>query len=322
MTPIISIIVPVYNAGTHFTTLLDSILAQTFTQFELILVLDCPTDGSDKVAKAYAHQDARIVVIENERNLHIGFSRNKGLQIAKGNYIAFADHDDWVYPTWLEVLYNKAIESNADVVVSAIENRCGSKHDYYRFPKTTQPDELQKGMLEAMLCSRHSIPNTQSFSNANSIWNQLYKAQVIKDNDIQFPDNRKLSYEDALFNIEVFLCANKVVAVPETLYVHITHKNNTFDLYHYKSYNHLTAYLKQLEQLVFDGKIALPFLGESVLRKYFVCVFNEYKCKGAWATLRLLCKLRKHPFRVAVNAYKQTKPALTAAKKLFLLWIS
>lgn len=322
MTPIISIIVPVYNAGTHFTTLLDSILAQTFTQFELILVLDCPTDGSDKVAKAYAHQDTRIVVIENERNLHIGFSRNKGLQIAKGNYIAFADHDDWVYPTWLEVLYNKAIESNADVVVSAIENRCGSKHDYYRFPKTTQPDELQKGMLEAMLCSRHSIPNTQSFSNANSIWNQLYKAQVIKDNDIQFPDNRKLSYEDALFNIEVFLCANKVVAVPETLYVHITHKNNTFGLYHYKSYKHLTAYLKQLEQLVFDGKIAMPFLGESVLRKYFVCVFNEYKCKGAWATLRLLCKLRKHPFKVAVNAYKQTKPALTAAKKLFLLWIS
>ncbi len=318
----ISVIVPVYNAGKHFNVLLDSILAQTFTQFELILVLDCPTDGSDKVAKAYAQKDSRIVIVENEQNLHIGYSRNKGLQRAKGNYIAFADHDDYVQPSWLEVLYNKAIETNADVVVSAIENRCGNKQDFYRFPETTQPNELQKGMLEAMLCSRHSIPNTQSFNNANSIWNQLYRAQLINENEIQFPDNRKLSYEDALFNIEVFLHANKVVAVPETLYVHITHQSNTFGSYNYKSYEHLTAYLKRLEQLVLEHEITLPFMGEAVLRKYYVCLFNEFKHKGLWATMNLLGKLRKHDFKASVVSYKEAKPSLSVAKKLFLFWLT
>lgn len=318
----ISVIVPVYNAGEHFKALLDSILAQTFTQFELILVLDCPTDGSDKVAKAYAQKDSRIVLLENEHNLHIGYSRNRGLQQAKGRYIAFADHDDWVAPTWLEVLYHKAIETHADVVVSAIENRCAGKQDFYRFPDTTHPKALQEGMLEAMICSRHSVPNTQSFSNANSIWNQLYNAALIKQNGILFFDNKEISYEDALFNIQVFLHANKVVAVPEALYVHITHQHNTFGSYDYKSLAKLTAYLKRLEQLTLEYKMNSAFLGEAVLRKYFVCLFNEYKFKGAFAAVRLLGQLRKHAFKASVKAYKQTKPSLSVAKKLFLLYLA
>ncbi len=318
----ISVIVPVYNAGVHFATLLDSILAQTFTQFELILVLDCPTDGSDKVAKAYAQQDSRIVLVENEQNLHIGHSRNKGLQIAKGSYIAFADHDDYVQPTWLEILYNKAIETDADVVVSAIQNRCGSKQDYYRFPEDAHPKALQEGMLEAMLCSRHSQPNTQSYNNANSIWNQLYKAKLIKENGIEFPDNRKLSYEDALFNMQVFLHANKVVAVADVLYTHITHDNNTFGLYDYKQYNKLTAYLTYQEQLALSCPFNVAFLGEAVFRKYYVCLFNEFKFKGLWASIKLLVTLRKHNFKKAVASFKQTHPSLSIPKKLFLFWLT
>lgn len=319
--PSISIIVPVYNAGKYFTTLLDSILAQTFTQFELILVLDCPTDGSDTVAKRYAQKDNRIVIVENPANLNIGCSRNKGLQMAKGDYIAFADHDDYVYPTWLEELYTTALSTRADVVVCDIENRAEKGSSFYRFP-SMEPALLQQGMLQAMLCSKHSAPNTQSCHNANSIWNQLYKASLLRNHAILFPDNRYLSYEDALFNIHVFLCAHQVVAVPQALYVHITHSANAFGSYTYKCEAKLTAYLQALHQLAATYGLPATCLGESVLRKYYVCVFNECKFKGVFATCKLLWQLRKHAFKASVREYKKTNPTLSVAKKIFLTWLT
>lgn len=326
----ISIIVPVYNAGVHFTTLLDSILAQTFTQFELILVLDCPTDGSDKVAKRYAQNDKRIVIVENEHNLHIGYSRNKGLQLAKGNYIAFADHDDYVQPTWLEVLYNKALETNADVVVCDIENIKDTEHivgakemrgDYYAFPKV-DGQTLRQGMLQAMLCSRHSVANSACFDNANSVWNQLYKKELLTKNGMQFTDNKLVSYEDALFNIPVFLHAQRVAYVAEALYVHIMHQNNEFSNYAYKCEEKLTAYLLVLQGYIEAFNLPTEYMGQAVMRKYFVCLFNEYKHQGLWATISLLFRLRNHPFKAAVKAYRTTKPALSVAKKIFLFWLS
>ena len=93
--PKVSIIVPVYNAGIYLKGCLDSILQQTLCDIEVILILDCPTDGSDVICQKYAEKDNRIRIIWNEKNLHIGLSRNKGLEIATGEYIAFSDNDDY-----------------------------------------------------------------------------------------------------------------------------------------------------------------------------------------------------------------------------------
>lgn len=92
--PKISVIVPVYNAGIYLEECLKSILQQTFQDIEVILILDCPTDGSDKVCQSFAEKDSRIKIIYNKHNLHIGLSRDRGLDIAQGEYIAFSDDDD------------------------------------------------------------------------------------------------------------------------------------------------------------------------------------------------------------------------------------
>jgi glycosyltransferase involved in cell wall biosynthesis len=340
MKPLISVIVPVYNAGVFFTTLLDSILAQTFTQFELMLVLDCPTDGSDKVAKEYAARDARILIVENSRNLNIGLSRNKGLEVAQGDYIAFADHDDYVYPTWLAKLYQKAVQVDADVVVSDIENSkvttngkdaepvvSGKENskDYYRFPQV-EGETLRQGMLQAMVCSKYSIANSQCFDNANSIWNQLYNRRFLNEHGILFHNNQCVSYEDALFNIEVFVCAQNVALVPEALYVHITHQNNEFGSYGYKCFEKISTYLQLLYRLGQAYHLEQQWVGEAILRKLYVCVFNEYHFKGLRNTLRLLWQLRCQKCEVidqqALRSYKESKPALSLPKKIFLLWLS
>ena len=118
MPPKVSIIIPVYNAGGYLVRCLDSVVSQTLKDIEIILVLDNPTDGSDLVAEQYSQKDNRIKIIKNENNLHIGCSRNKGLEIAQGEYVGFADHDDYCQPEMFEMLYKNAVEFQADVVVS------------------------------------------------------------------------------------------------------------------------------------------------------------------------------------------------------------
>ena len=93
--PLISIIVPVYNVEDYIRPCLDSILAQTYTNFEAILVDDGSKDGSGSVCDEYAEKDSRFIVVHKE-NGGVSSARNKGLEIAKGEYIAFVDSDDWI----------------------------------------------------------------------------------------------------------------------------------------------------------------------------------------------------------------------------------
>ena len=111
----VSIIMPVYNAGPHFRPCIESLVNQTIKEIEIIIVLDCPTDGTDKIAKEYAARDKRIILISNDQNIHIGLSRNRGLEFANGEYIAFSDHDDVRELNMYEELYNEAKKDDLDV---------------------------------------------------------------------------------------------------------------------------------------------------------------------------------------------------------------
>ena len=115
----VSVIIPVYNAGQHLIGCLDSLTKQSLKEIEIILVLDCPTDGSDKICYEYAKKDPRFKIIENPQNLHIGITRNNGLKEAKGEYIGFCDDDDQADKYMFETLYNRAKEHNLDVVLSS-----------------------------------------------------------------------------------------------------------------------------------------------------------------------------------------------------------
>ena len=102
--PIVSVIVPVYNSEKHLRRCVDSILAQSFIDFELILVDDGSVDSSGSICDDYAINDNRVSVI-HKPNGGISDARNKGLEAAKGKYIMFCDNDDTVEPKWIELLY-------------------------------------------------------------------------------------------------------------------------------------------------------------------------------------------------------------------------
>jgi len=115
--PIISIIVPVYNAEQYLYQCIDSILAQTFTDFECILVDDCSPDNCANICDEYARIDKRIKVIHNVKNKGSSLSRKIGFEKSCGTYIQFVDSDDWIEKKMIEKLYEKAISENNDITI-------------------------------------------------------------------------------------------------------------------------------------------------------------------------------------------------------------
>lgn len=115
----ISIIIPVYNVEEYLSKCIDSVLAQTFSDYEIILVDDGSPDNSPKICDNYAAKDRRIKVI-HQKNGGLSAARNAGLAIANGKYILFVDSDDYISPNMLEVMYSNTKQTNADIVVSSV----------------------------------------------------------------------------------------------------------------------------------------------------------------------------------------------------------
>lgn len=238
--PFVSIILPVHNAGQNLLPCLKSIVSQTLDNFEVICILDCPTDGSDKVANTFAKNDNRFHIIVNDTNQHIGHSRNIGIEAARGEYLAFCDHDDRLSPEFLSTMYYTAVQSKSTIV--------GSFDFYYK--QFTDADVLNCQINRAyidMLTFRETI-------NSPSVWTHIYKRQYVIDNHIKFVDTKKISIEDRLFNSDFF---SHMVAeghgqatypiIPKHLYEHgAEHTNSKVN---YRLLEHVIPTLEKLIEI-------------------------------------------------------------------------
>jgi glycosyltransferase involved in cell wall biosynthesis len=120
--PKVSVLMPNYNCEKYIAEAIESILDQSFTDFEFIIIDDCSTDGSWKIIQEYAEKDARINAMKNEENLKICKTLNRGIEIAKGEYIARMDSDDIAKPEWLEKVFQEIVsDSNIGI--------CGANFD-------------------------------------------------------------------------------------------------------------------------------------------------------------------------------------------------
>ncbi|MDR3001822.1 MAG: glycosyltransferase [Fibromonadaceae bacterium] len=126
----ITVIVPVYNSEEYLCKCLDSILAQTFEDFECILVDDFSKDNSVKICENYAKKDKRVTVIKNSENMGASLTRKKGLDYAKGEYIQFVDSDDYIEKDMMEKMYEKASAESLDIVFCDFIMHQGSEKKY------------------------------------------------------------------------------------------------------------------------------------------------------------------------------------------------
>ena len=207
--PAISIIIPVYNKAAYLKDCLFSVLGQTFTDFELILVDDCSTDESRDICEDFAFQDPRVRFLPLEKNLGASGARNQGLAAAKGGYISFIDADDRVEPNLLERLYGAMNRERAGIAVCGY---CYEAPDGKRLGSFSNPD--RETLYEGEACLSQLVqlyPVRTRFDIA--LWNKLFSRDLLSGIFLE-----DFCSEDYLFNIQAFARAERVVHIPDILY--------------------------------------------------------------------------------------------------------
>jgi glycosyltransferase involved in cell wall biosynthesis len=211
----ISIIVPVYKVEPYLRKCIDSILNQTFTDFECILINDGSPDNCPAICDEYAEKDSRIVVI-HQKNSGVSAARNAGLDIARGEWIGFVDSDDWCDPGMFNFLLENAKKNKADISI------CG-----YREIKDNKIIKKSKKRFDTLINSRNAI--IKLFSNGyydGYSWNKLVNKRLFDKNDnLRF--NSKIKYsEDRLLFYYLFKYAN-IIYYSSNIYYNYCWRRNS-----------------------------------------------------------------------------------------------
>ena len=223
MDSMISVIVPIFNTADYLENCIKSIINQTYTNLEIILVDDGSDDGSVLICKEYARKDKRIKVIEQEHG-GVASARNNGLAMARGKYIGFVDSDDYINPTMYEELIGVMQKYNCPM------SKCLLKKTFY-LPNTKK----LRGDDKLLLLSLGEV----------SVCNSLYKRELIVN--IRFREG--VSYEDTIFTFSVLRKIDSVAILNKKLYYYCSHINTTtsspvkkLDLYKFKIYEEIDEY--------------------------------------------------------------------------------
>lgn len=211
----VSIIVPVYQVENYLHKCVDSILAQTFTDFELILVDDGSKDRSGQICDEYAEMDERVTVIHKE-NSGPSDTRNRGIEQAAGNYFMFVDSDDYIAPTMVECLYQSILKENADIAACNF---------LYSFEDDRNQDFSTNIQWEVVSGAEifYNRKNDRSCGYWTVVWNKLYKSKVF--GKLRFRAGKY--YEDEFWANDIYQMDIKMVTIPECLYYYRQHGNNS-----------------------------------------------------------------------------------------------
>ena len=201
MEDLISVIIPVYNVEKYLRRCIDSIIAQTYKNLEIILVDDGSTDNSGKICDEYLKQDNRIKVI-HKKNGGLSDARNNGIKIATGDYIGFVDSDDWIHTNMYEKLHYALVENDADISCCKLI-RC--------------KDSIKKisKKFDSSISEYNQLQYIRKFFKIDSqecvyyAWNKLYKKQIIDEN--QYPIN--LTSEDVVGTYKALLKSKKIIEI-------------------------------------------------------------------------------------------------------------
>ena len=202
---LISVVVPVYNVEAYLDDFMQSVLAQTYTNLEIILVDDGSKDTSGKKCDWWMKQDARIKVI-HQKNKGVSEARNTGLKYVTGEYISFVDPDDLLHPKMYEFLWKALKETDSEISLCR-EESFTEKYEFEKMDQVRIQEVNDKKAFLKHFSDEWSVPNVV-------VWNKLYKKEVIGDNTF-IPGTGS---EDYFFNIDVMKNIHKVVRIENKLY--------------------------------------------------------------------------------------------------------
>ena len=301
----VTIIVPVYNVGKLLYNAINSIKAQTFTDYSVILVNDGSTDNSGIICDEYAAEDDRVIVI-HKKNQGAGAARNDALDIAKSEYVYFMDSDDILEPNLLEENIRLADEHEADFVMFGHIREFMNKNGQIYKTEICMP--VFEGVMDYETIKNNFADFHMSYQFA--VWMRIYRLKTIKKSGARFT-NQRLG-EDAVFNLGFFSTPFKCAVFNHKTYYHyIVHDNSIITAYNpqkyddemsialwadklFKNWGYNEAY-ERIENCLYVSPIIVEIINLS-LKKGFINVFfnaravkKRIKDEKVWASLAKLC---------------------------------
>ena len=216
--PAISVVMPVYNTKEYVGKAIESILNQTFGDFEFLIIDNGSTDGSGDVIARYAQADSRIRVIHNEKNVFIAEARNRALEQVQGEYLNLIDSDDWVLPDMLETMYSRAKEHDAQYVVAGyfMDYYVNGRNESYAVcpdDKDYEQKEFRENAIRYLTRTILTVP-----------WNKLYSIPYLREHNIKF---RNTKLEDHHFNMDILMDVERVSMVSKPFYHYYRSRQGT-----------------------------------------------------------------------------------------------
>ena len=263
----ISIIVPIYNVEKYLKRCIDSILNQTFKEFELILVNDGSTDDCGKICDMYKSKDKRVKVI-HKKNGGLSSARNVGLNVAKGKYVAFVDSDDYINKNMYEVLYSNAIKTNADISICNFE---------YVDDKSVIDINKDIENYEYLIFNNIEALNKLYLENNIKIvvaWNKLYKKDLFKD--LRYTEGR--IHEDEFIIHKLLYSSKKIAYINAVLYYYLQRVDSiTQSKFNLKKIDIVYALNERVE--FFRKKNLRQLQFKAQLKYIYSFFFNYYRVK-------------------------------------------
>lgn len=313
-----TIIMPVYNVEKYIEKAIQSVLDQTYSNFELLIINDGTNDDSMKIASNYAKRDNRVKIY-NKKNGGLSSARNYGLKYATGEYICFVDSDDYIEATLLKKLSEEISNKKYDMLIYG--------YDIDTVNSNEEKVEIKKITEESSTFSR--IKKTSlKFKNISMIgyaWNKCYKRKLIKDNDLVFEEGT--SYiEDIIFNNSVFKISKDIKVINASLYHYIQRNRETLGR---KSYNDMLSldlrYSKLLKEILLSlnntpekvEKIINQTLFERIKWSINIIIFDNYSNRKSKVLL-----IKKY-FKYLKNNYQVFYRMITLNKKdKIIIWFA
>lgn len=257
--PLVSLIVPVYRVAAYLEQGVSALLAQTLTDWELILIDDGSPDECPALCDAWAAADARVRVI-HQPNSGAGAARNAGIEAARGDYLLFPDADDLCDLTFAQTMWEAAQSSGADIVV------CG----YQSFDETGDRERvsLPAGVYADKAATQAFFTSYFPLGIAGYAWNKMFARHLFADGEVRFPPMRR--YEDGVFTRRAFARAERVCVLPDVLYRYrINTLQTLFQKYPPNNFELLHALTDDYEQWL-DAQGLRTASAEAILYSFFL----------------------------------------------------
>lgn len=233
---LLTVIITVYNVAPYISKCIESVMQQTYSNLEILLIDDGSTDGSGKLCDFYALDDKRIKVY-HRKNQGLVLSRKFGVEIASGEIIAFVDGDDWIEPDMYQFMVNRYIKEKAEMVTSGLTYECCGQ-------VSVLLDDIPEGMYKKSFIQTHILPkimyniSTGKQGITASVCNKLFNRNILKE-IIQNVDSQLTLGEDGVITYSVVPQVDKIVIIHQSWYHYVQHDGSMIRKYEFASFEQI-----------------------------------------------------------------------------------